>query len=116
MKILGGMGAIMDLKKYFDDIAPRGKQAEIARILDVDPVLVSQWKRKVRPVPAVHCPAFVVATENVVTYQDLRPNDWYLIWPELPGAAELHSIQEQPAHPQRRASDKAPQITPQISA
>ncbi|WP_434715481.1 transcriptional regulator [Paraburkholderia sp. A3RO-2L] len=29
-----------------------------------------------------------LATSGLVTRQELRPDDWWLMWPELPGAAE----------------------------
>lgn len=44
------------------------------------------WKRRGQ-VPVAHCAAIEQATAAKVTRKDLRPDDWHVIWPELPGAA-----------------------------
>jgi len=47
------------------------------------PSAVSNWlARGTIPNPA-YCFAIERATNGLVTRQDLRPNDWWLIWPEL---------------------------------
>ena len=51
--------------------------------LGVTPATVNQWVSGVRPVPIERCPAIEVATHGAVTRRDLRPDDWWLIWPEL---------------------------------
>ena len=51
---------------------------------------IRQWQHGYanrRPGPAA-CVAIEKATSGAVRRQDLRPDDWHLIWPELPGAAE----------------------------
>lgn len=55
----------------------------LARILNVKPPTVSQWISHSRPIPVERCAAIERATNGVVTRQQLRPNDWALIWPEL---------------------------------
>lgn len=42
---------------------------------------VINWR--VRGVPILFCPAIERATDGAVTRRDLRPDDWWLIWPEL---------------------------------
>lgn len=49
--------------------------------------LVSQWKTGVRPVPLDRAVAIETATAGAVTRIDLRPDDWWRVWPEL---AEKH--------------------------
>lgn len=63
------------------DIA--GSQAALARSLHVSPPTINQWAKGVRPVPEKMAVAIETITKGEVTRRDLRPNDWYLIWPEL---------------------------------
>ena len=43
---------------------------------------VHKWKAAPE-VPIERCPAIEFATGGAVTRRNLRPNDWWLIWPEL---------------------------------
>lgn len=65
-----------------------GGQAALSRQLGVTAAAVNQWLKGLRPVPARHCVAIEAATKGAVTRQDLRPNDWQLIWPELKNKKE----------------------------
>jgi DNA-binding transcriptional regulator YdaS (Cro superfamily) len=65
--------------------AERGRCAQLARLIGVHPVLVSQWAGGKRDVPIEHCAAIEQATQGAVTRQQLRPADWARIWPELQG-------------------------------
>lgn len=58
-----------------------GGRAELARLLDVTPAAIGNWK--VRGVPIEHCPTIERLTCKQVSRQALRPADWHLIWPEL---------------------------------
>jgi DNA-binding transcriptional regulator YdaS (Cro superfamily) len=69
----------MELANY---LSRRGAQAELARKLKVTPVLVHQWANS-RPVPIDRCLAIEIATNGEVTRKDLRPDDWFKIWPDL---------------------------------
>ncbi|MGF6212367.1 transcriptional regulator [Comamonas sp. 4034] len=60
-----------------------GGQAALSRQLGVTAAAVNQWIKGLRPVPPRHCVSIELATKGAVTRQDLRPNDWQLIWPEL---------------------------------
>lgn len=71
----------MQLAQYVD--GSRGRQTKLARDLDVDPQLVWQWARGVRPVPLKRCIAIELATNRKVMRWDLRPDDWHETWPEL---------------------------------
>lgn len=46
----------------------------MARQIGVSPVLISQWKLGVRPIPAVRCIDIERATNGVVTCEELRPD------------------------------------------
>ena len=60
-----------------------GGRAALALALGVSPSFVAQLISGARPVPAERCPAIEAATGGAVTRRDLRPEDWWVIWPEL---------------------------------
>nr|DAO97623.1 MAG TPA: Putative antitoxin of bacterial toxin-antitoxin system, YdaS/YdaT [Caudoviricetes sp.] len=43
---------------------------------------MSNWTNEKCPVPVKHCKKIVDETYGLVTYQDLRPRDYMLYWPE----------------------------------
>ncbi|MFN4328325.1 MAG: transcriptional regulator [Limnobacter sp.] len=54
-------------------------------------MLISQWS-KTRPIPLDRCVPIERATDGQVMRWDLRPDDWWEIWPELvchPNAPEV---------------------------
>lgn len=69
----------MDLKDYLHDHGAMG----LAGILGVTPGLISQWKQGVRPIKVERCVEIERVTNRQVMRWDLRPNDWWQIWPEL---------------------------------
>lgn len=70
----------MNITQYLSEVE---SAADLARKLDIAPVLISQWKTGIRPIPIERCVAIEQATSGAVTRQDLRPDDWMKIWPEL---------------------------------
>lgn len=54
-----------------------------AEKIGVSPAFVSHWRTGFRPVPVERCAAIEQATDGAVTRQELRPDDWAAIWPEL---------------------------------
>lgn len=70
---------------------------EFASQLGVDKGVVYQWKRGLRKVPVQRCRDIVRLTGGKVTYADLRPNDWELIW-ETPLPTEIE-FNDRPCHP-----------------
>ena len=50
--------------------------------------IVQGWRDKKRRVatPVEHCASIEVALNGAVTRQQLRPDDWHRIWPELAAA------------------------------
>lgn len=70
----------MDINTY---LSSTETAASLARKLGISPVLVSQWRNGIRPIPIERCPDIERATEGAVTRRDLRPDDWQRIWPEL---------------------------------
>lgn len=63
--------------------AERGRSLALANALGVSPPTVSDWCAGKKAVPLERCTAIERATEGAVTRQDLRPDDWQDIWPEL---------------------------------
>lgn len=74
----------MRLSEYL--IQERGLAARLARATGLSPAFLSQVAGGVRPCPADRGAAIESATGGVVRRWDLRPADWYRIWPELIGA------------------------------
>jgi len=70
-----------------------GSQAEMARILDITPGMVSQLVNGHRPVPIEHCLAIERAVSGQVTRQSLRPKDFRRIWPDLAEADPILEAQ-----------------------
>jgi DNA-binding transcriptional regulator YdaS (Cro superfamily) len=57
-------------------------RAQISSALGVSTQAITNWKSV--GVPAIHCLTIERATNGVVTRQELRPDDYWLIWPDLP--------------------------------
>jgi DNA-binding transcriptional regulator YdaS (Cro superfamily) len=74
--------------KLFDYVSKHGSKTELARAIGAQPQLVWQWATGVRPVPLERCVPIEVATEGVVSREELRPDDWQNIWPELVNRAQ----------------------------
>lgn len=61
-----------------------GSHAEVARILGYkDRRNVWNWTGKLRLFPQEHCVKLEKQFKGAVTRQELRPNDFWLIWPDL---------------------------------
>ncbi len=60
-----------------------GGQSALARLIGISPSFMAQVAKQQRPLPLDRCTAIERATEGAVTRRDLRPDDWWLIWPEL---------------------------------
>ena len=67
-----------------------GGQAKLAKRLGVTPAAVQQWRNGSRSVPLRFCRAIADLSGNgAACLGRLRPNDWYLIWPELATQKEV---------------------------
>ena len=60
-----------------------GSQAELARTLGVSCGTVNQWVKGSRPIPANRAVAIERATGGLVTRQEMFPDTWQDVWPEL---------------------------------
>ena len=70
--------SIMHLKHYVE--TERGAAANLARVLGVSPVMVSQWASGVKAVPAERCPVIERATGGAVRCEELRPDvEWNVL-------------------------------------
>lgn len=61
-----------------------GSQSALATALGITKAAVWQWKTDGRSVPIEHCASIERLTAGAVTRQELRPDDYWLIWPDLP--------------------------------
>lgn len=75
----------MELRKYIDTLE-RGKAKELAEVLEVSSSYLSQMASGKTAISPARCVNIEIATNRVVTRKDLRPNDWFKIWPELSAA------------------------------
>lgn len=75
----------MELRKYIDTLE-RGKAKELAEVLEVSSSYLSQMASGKTAISPARCVDIENATNRVVTRKDLRPNDWFKIWPELTAA------------------------------
>jgi len=60
-----------------------GGVTRLASAIGITQSAISNWKARGTIPNAAYCPAIERATNGLVTRQDLRPNDWWAIWPEL---------------------------------
>jgi len=62
-----------------------GGTGKVAKMCEVEPAAVSQWKKNGIPREQLMFLAARIEKEShgLVTRQDLFPNNWYLVWPEL---------------------------------
>lgn len=65
-----------DLKQLIRDM---GGITQVARMAGVKPPTVSGWKQ----IPSDHAAAIEAALQGRVTRRQMRPHDWWRIWPEL---------------------------------
>lgn len=73
-------------------IEAMGGMTALAKAIGRPTCEVWQWKSGRRPIPAVRCSDVERVTAGAVTRQELRPDDYWRIWPDLPapeGAKEV---------------------------
>ena len=66
--------------------------AELARRINVHPTFIYHLRKGLREVPVEKCTKIERACSGQVMRWDLRPDDWWEIWPELidrPGAPSV---------------------------
>jgi DNA-binding transcriptional regulator YdaS (Cro superfamily) len=72
----------MDLKTFIQ--ADRGRASRLAEQLGISRSYLSQMASGSAPISPERCVDIERETNREVTRQDLRPDDWRRIWPELP--------------------------------
>lgn len=70
----------MNLIEY---CAIRGNQSYLAKKTGIAPAFINQIARGVRSVPVQSAAAIEKATNGAVTRQEMFPDTWKEIWPEL---------------------------------
>lgn len=61
----------------------RGRQAALAKHLGVSPPNVVAWSTGEKTIPMVHGAQIDLFTGGAVTRQEMFPDSWQRIWPEL---------------------------------
>ena len=59
------------------------ERRRIAEAVGMNEQYLYQCLTRRRSTPPAHCSAIELETSGAVTRRDLRPSDWWLIWPEL---------------------------------
>lgn len=84
----------MNTKSLHKVVELMNTQAALARSLGVSKPTVNQWVNARRPVPARFCVLIEHLTKGAVTRQDLRPQDYWRIWPDLPEPTKTDNVSE----------------------
>ena len=71
----------MDLKTYLAQ--ERGRQASLSKAIGAHAPDLSRWADGTRPIPVPFGAQIEKATNKLVTRQEMFPDDWEKIWPEL---------------------------------
>jgi len=72
----------MNLKSYLSSLE-RGASSRIASSLGISISYLSQMASGKSPISAARCVAIEQATHGAVTRRDIRPDDYWQIWPEI---------------------------------
>lgn len=71
----------MNLKQYMQ--AKKGNATKLAAALGIPLSFLSQMASGDRTVSPERASAMELASDGQITREELRPDDWKLIWPEL---------------------------------
>ena len=80
-----------------------GGVSRLAGLVGVSPSAPSMWRAR-GSVPPQHCAEIERVTSGLVKRQDLRPNDWHRIWPEL----KEPNMPHMPHTPDPKPDDRIP--------
>jgi len=69
-------------------IALAGSQAALARMIDALPQQIGNWLTRDKEIDPVYCARIEASLCGRVTRQQLRPDDWETVWPEIASAAK----------------------------
>lgn len=60
-----------------------GRTKKLSRALNINNSFLHRMRRGQAPIPAAMAVKIEIATGKQVTRKDMRPNDWFEIWPDL---------------------------------
>jgi DNA-binding transcriptional regulator YdaS (Cro superfamily) len=83
-------------------------QQDFAAAIGVSQSLVHQWVRRVALPPPVRCVQIERYTAGRVARPDLRPDDWWQIWPELTWSAAWQAWGSPQASPRAAVRGELP--------
>lgn len=87
----------MNLSEYLSK--QRGRQAELAKAIGAHAPDISKWASGERPIPVPYGAQIETATGGAVTRQEMFPNDWQKIWPEISGREVVFKRRTRKANP-----------------
>lgn len=77
----------MNLRDFLES-GGHGSVGGLAKAIGAHAPDVSRWASGTRPVPEKAAVAIERVTAGAVTRRELRPDDYWLIWPDLPEPAD----------------------------
>lgn len=83
----------MNLSDYLAK-QPHGSGSRLARAIKAHAPDVSMWAAGKKPVPIERCVQIEHTTDGLVRRWDLRPEDWWKIWPELVGTEGAPAVSQ----------------------
>lgn len=86
----------MNLSEYLSQ--ERGRQAALAKCIDAHASDISDWAAGKRAIPFPYGAPIELATCGKVTRQEMFPEDWSRLWPEL-AAPATHKRRRAPSVP-----------------
>lgn len=86
----------MTLSEYLKQ-SGRGALQRLSKTINAHAPDVSRWSTGLRPIPFHHAAAIEKATGGLVTRQDMFPDTWAVLWPELAAKSRKRKAQTESA-------------------
>jgi DNA-binding transcriptional regulator YdaS (Cro superfamily) len=93
----------MNLNEYISQ--ERGRQAALAKAIGAHAPDVSRWADGSRPIPDKYGAPIEIATGYLVTRQEMFPDTWKTIWPELVEQIDSVPSEKKTTQEMRRETD-----------
>lgn len=61
----------------------RGNAGILAKKIGCHTPDIYNWAKKLRPIPVEYMARLEIHTNGAISRKQLRPDDWWVIWPEL---------------------------------
>jgi Uncharacterized protein conserved in bacteria, prophage-related len=84
----------MNLSDYLSK--KRGRQAALCKLIGAHPPDMCKWASGERPIPFPYGAPIEKATKGLVTRQEMFPDEWQRLWPELSPLPKKSRASRQP--------------------